>query len=462
MDKENIQENVYYLIRWRGFDSKWDTWEPVDNLLDCLQLIQDFEAKRERSSKMLDSVLEAVARGTPQQSPKRGSKGNTRSPVKNSSASKSSGSKKNKSSNKPYKIRHGQYKFSVKSVKGVKDAKIRKRLAREKGKLFIDMKVETYTPTKNESAQALGEDEKNKITRRSFELDVPKVNSSPQSTENKGTSVSPKKKSEDKNNLDQNESSSYEKNLTTGKPVSSEVKTEELSSQIVKSEVSNKEKKIKAQLSEKAMRDKKYKNSLKFAMKVKLKPTMKVKNENMKSLSKKKQEEKASKQVKKKTVKDGRKNSGDSLKKKKEVKKSNLGNQSIKEKSKGEKLKKSKTIKRKGEEDFCIIECSTSDTDDEPLSSIKVKKLKRSQSDLGSKKREEKNISPKLKDGSTQSVKVKPKQLTVSNVKRKLEVRVQPLGAISKSKKIKLIDSKRGKEMAKGIFKMAKGIFSLY
>lgn len=118
----------------------------------------------------------------------------------------------------------------------------------------------------------------------------------------------------------------------------------------------------------------------------------------------------------------------------------------------GEKPKKSKAAKHKGEEDYCIVECSTSDTDDEPLSNMKLKKIKESSSDsTDNKKKEEKKISPKSKSGqdrNSQSFKVKPKQLTINNVKRKLEVRVQPLGNISKSKKMKLIDSKRDREMA--------------
>lgn len=120
----------------------------------------------------------------------------------------------------------------------------------------------------------------------------------------------------------------------------------------------------------------------------------------------------------------------------------------------GEKPKKSKAAKHKGEEDYCIVECSTSDTDDEPLSNMKLKKIKESSSDsTNNKKKEEKKISPKSKSGqdrNSQSFKVKPKQLTINNVKRKLEVRVQPLGNISKSKKMKLIDSKRDREMATG------------
>lgn len=193
-------------------------------------------------------------------------------------------------------------------------------------------------------------------------------------------------------------------------------------------------------------------------MKVKLKPSLKVKKASVKSVKKnEKDKEEVSKNVKKKALKDGKKSSDDSPGAKKMKKSDSKTQLSIVKKDKtlkgkGEKPKKSKTAKHKSEEDYCIVECSTSDTDDEPLSNIKVKKSKESSSDsTNNKKKEEKKISPKLKsgqEGNNQSFKVKPKQLTINNVKRKLEVRVQPLGNISKSKKIKLIDSKRDREMA--------------
>uniref|UniRef100_A0A8W8JSJ2 Chromo domain-containing protein n=1 Tax=Magallana gigas TaxID=29159 RepID=A0A8W8JSJ2_MAGGI len=378
LDKGIIHENVHYLIRWKGFDSNWDTWEPLGNLVDCLQLVKDFDAKREASSQRLDSVLEAVARGNNNQTPtKKKSKENGKlpergSPVVKSAASHSHASpKKNSSPKSPQQ--QSPYKISVKNVKGVKDKKIRQKLARERSKLFIDMKIDTYTPTKNESAQSSGEDEKKKVPIRSLEQGPLPVNSSQRSPKKTETNVSPKKELENDTKSD--------------------------------------------------MKDK----------------------------------EEVSKNVKKKALKDGKKSSDDSPGAKKMKKSDSKTQLSIVKKDKtlkdkGEKPKKSKAAKHKSEEDYCIVECSTSDTDDEPLSNIKVKKSKESSSDsTNNKKKEEKKISPKLKsgqEGNNQSFKVKPKQLTINNVKRKLEVRVQPLGNISKSKKIKLIDSKRDREMA--------------
>ena len=45
LNKRNIKGYVEYFIRWRGFSSKWDTWEPANNLSNCKNLMSAFEEK---------------------------------------------------------------------------------------------------------------------------------------------------------------------------------------------------------------------------------------------------------------------------------------------------------------------------------------------------------------------------------------------------------------------------------
>ena len=35
------------MVKWKGYPISDNTWEPVDNLAACLDLIDDFEAVRE-------------------------------------------------------------------------------------------------------------------------------------------------------------------------------------------------------------------------------------------------------------------------------------------------------------------------------------------------------------------------------------------------------------------------------
>ncbi|OWF34766.1 chromodomain Y-like protein [Mizuhopecten yessoensis] len=45
LDRRVNDTTLEYLIRWKGFNEEWDTWEPLENLLDCLHLLKDFEEK---------------------------------------------------------------------------------------------------------------------------------------------------------------------------------------------------------------------------------------------------------------------------------------------------------------------------------------------------------------------------------------------------------------------------------
>ncbi|XP_048755250.2 chromodomain Y-like protein isoform X2 [Ostrea edulis] len=472
LDKRIVNEQVHNLIRWKGFGSDWDTWEPVDNLVDCLKLVLDFEDKIEQSSELY-SALEAASRRILTQSPKKDDMAKSKASEKTPSVDKSSAPKNNMLSKNKFcpKTKESPYKVSLSSVKGIKDEQIRKKLAREKGKLFIDMNEKTFTPSKAESVQSSKDQESSKTARTTClehaeSQKSPKKDCSPKSPRKKENSVSPKKDTDDRMKTVHVNTESFGKNVTsekkdlslskdgTEKPVKVHDKTMKN-----KSSPNEKKKIINTNSPEKFPKgDIKYKKSVKYAMKVKLKPTVKVKKESEKSVSKKKKDkEEVRKHVKKKATKDDKISAWSSGAKHK-VHRTESGKaqkivKSAKDRSEGGTPKNNKSNKRKAEADFCIIESSTSDTDDEPLFNMKVKKLKKSSSESPlSKKRDGKKISPKSKSGqnnNNHSGKVKSKQMTLHEVKRKLEVRVQPLGSSPKSKKIRLIDSKKDKEMAK-------------
>lgn len=42
-----LQNKTTYKVRWRGYGPSDDTWEPIENLQSCLDLIEDFENKKE-------------------------------------------------------------------------------------------------------------------------------------------------------------------------------------------------------------------------------------------------------------------------------------------------------------------------------------------------------------------------------------------------------------------------------
>ncbi|XP_033755420.1 chromodomain Y-like protein 2 isoform X2 [Pecten maximus] len=60
VDRRVNDTTLEYLIRWKGFNENWDTWEPLDNLLDCLHLLKDFEEKNDgkaqKSTKQKDEA----------------------------------------------------------------------------------------------------------------------------------------------------------------------------------------------------------------------------------------------------------------------------------------------------------------------------------------------------------------------------------------------------------------------
>ena len=43
LDSKVVAGEVVYLVRWRGHGEEHDSWEPRDNLSECLELVEDYD-----------------------------------------------------------------------------------------------------------------------------------------------------------------------------------------------------------------------------------------------------------------------------------------------------------------------------------------------------------------------------------------------------------------------------------
>ena len=46
LDKRQEKGELYYLVRWKNFDSSANSWEPINNLIHCREMIKEFEQKK--------------------------------------------------------------------------------------------------------------------------------------------------------------------------------------------------------------------------------------------------------------------------------------------------------------------------------------------------------------------------------------------------------------------------------
>ena len=44
-----------YEVKWKNYSNKYNTWEPLDNLLAAIDLIEEFEKKEEKNSTLVVS-----------------------------------------------------------------------------------------------------------------------------------------------------------------------------------------------------------------------------------------------------------------------------------------------------------------------------------------------------------------------------------------------------------------------
>ena len=68
---ERISGQPHYLVKWKGYDTSDNTWEPIGNLMGCHQLVRQFHQQRESGSRTRRRPqhprrMEAAGRGTPQ------------------------------------------------------------------------------------------------------------------------------------------------------------------------------------------------------------------------------------------------------------------------------------------------------------------------------------------------------------------------------------------------------------
>ena len=42
LDMQMVDNQPFYLIKWKGYDTSENTWEPINNLINCQLLLQDF------------------------------------------------------------------------------------------------------------------------------------------------------------------------------------------------------------------------------------------------------------------------------------------------------------------------------------------------------------------------------------------------------------------------------------
>jgi hypothetical protein len=50
LNHKQVSGKLYYLVKWKGYNTSENTWEPIENLIGCHQLIQQYCLKGNQSS----------------------------------------------------------------------------------------------------------------------------------------------------------------------------------------------------------------------------------------------------------------------------------------------------------------------------------------------------------------------------------------------------------------------------
>lgn len=56
LDKRQENGQLYYLVKWKNFDSSANSWEPINNLIHCRDIIKEFEQRKKKSEEKAEST----------------------------------------------------------------------------------------------------------------------------------------------------------------------------------------------------------------------------------------------------------------------------------------------------------------------------------------------------------------------------------------------------------------------
>jgi len=48
IDRRQEKGQLYYLVKWKNFDSSANSWEPISNLIHCREMIKEYEKKKKK------------------------------------------------------------------------------------------------------------------------------------------------------------------------------------------------------------------------------------------------------------------------------------------------------------------------------------------------------------------------------------------------------------------------------
>jgi hypothetical protein len=66
LDQREVEGQLQFYVKWKNFSENWNTWEPIDNLLDCFDLVLEFQEKhhiiKDSSISVVDTKKSKLAR----------------------------------------------------------------------------------------------------------------------------------------------------------------------------------------------------------------------------------------------------------------------------------------------------------------------------------------------------------------------------------------------------------------